>query len=107
MVSGEMDVIHIGQNANSRYARMLLQTRTYREGARSTGSRIRGPRSPAGSSSHAQNSVKSFTDYFPDYGGFTSRADCFALLPLWLPSPSCSSCAGLFISATTVWICPI
>jgi len=25
-------------------------------------------------------SVKPFTDYFLDFGGFTSRADCFALL---------------------------
>jgi len=52
-------------------------------------------------------SMRPFTDYFPDYGGFTSRADGFALLPWWLPSPSCLSCAGLFTSATTVWICPI
>ena len=44
-------------------------------------------------------SVKPFTDYFLDFGEFTSRADCFALLPWLLPSPLRLSCAGfIYIS---------
>jgi hypothetical protein len=99
----------MGQNANSQYARMVASNkkkapeRCAKYGIKNQGTALSGWKqfTCAKFSYFFYGSVKSFTDYFPYYGGFTSRADCFALPPWWLPSPSCSSCAGLFTSATT------
>jgi len=94
-VSGEMDVTHIGQNANSRHARMVASNkkapeRCAKHGIKNQGTALSGWKqfTCAKFSYFFHGSMRPFTDYFPDYGGFTSRADGFALLPWWLPSPS-------------------
>ena len=96
-------VTYIGQNANSGYARIVASNKKAPERRAKYG--IKNQETPlsgwkqftcAKFSYFFDGSMRPFTDYFPDYEGFTRRIACFALLPWWLPSPSRSSCAGLF-----------
>jgi hypothetical protein len=113
-LTADRKVTHIGQNANSRYATMVPSNKKAPErcakyGIKNQGTALSGWKqfTCAKFSYFFNGSMRPFTDYFRDYGGFTSRADCFALLPWWRPSPLRLSCAGLFTSAITERICPI
>jgi hypothetical protein len=93
-VSGEMDVTHMEQNANSQYATIVASNKKAPErcakyGIRNQGTALSGWKqfTCAKFSYFFYSSMRPFTDYFPDYGGFTSRADCCALLLWWLLSP--------------------
>jgi hypothetical protein len=90
----EIDVTHMGQNANSQYATIVASKKKAPERCAKYGIKNQGTAlsdwkqfTCAKFSYFFYGSMRPFTDYFPDYGGFTSRADCCTLLLWWLPSP--------------------
>jgi hypothetical protein len=93
-LTADRKVTNIGQNSNSGYASIVASNKKAPERCAKYG--IKNQETPlsgrkqftcAKFSYFFYGSMKPFTDYFPDYGGFTSRADCCALLLWWLLSP--------------------
>src|ERR1700694_5115869 len=113
-LTADRKVTNIGQNSNSGYASIVASNKKTPERCAKYG--IKNQETPlsgwkqftcAKFSKFFDGSLRPFTDYFPDFGGFTTRAACFALLPWWLPSPLRLSYAGFFSSAITERLWPI
>jgi hypothetical protein len=86
-VTGDMDVTHIAQNPNSRYARLVASDEKAPERCAKYG--IKNQDSPRSGwkqfscsklSYFFYGSLGPFTVYFPACGGFTKRVACFLLL---------------------------